>query len=268
MTELLDITNFTAAGLNLIVAAFFFVLGRAENRRSQSMATVLSVFFLLRAVDRVTSPGESLIPYSAGVDLAVNVALIGALVALVISARSYMRRINSTIDTATDAANRDSLTGLLNRRGWEQSLTSAMADARANNRPLVVTLLDLDHFKAFNDEYGHVAGDELLKATAHGWESIVRDRDVIGRYGGEEFIGILPNCRPEIAQQVAERLRTATPFGQTCSLGVATWDGRETAEEIIARADAALYRAKSGGRNRVVLDAVHGASTERTAHAA
>jgi diguanylate cyclase (GGDEF)-like protein len=117
-----------------------------------------------------------------------------------------------------------------------------------------VALLDLDHFKAFNDEFGHVAGDELLKAGAHNWENSIRGLDAIGRYGGEEFIAILPNCSTDVAMGVADRLRISTPFGQTCSVGVAMWDGRESVAALIERADSALYRAKTDGRNRVVLD--------------
>jgi len=114
-------------------------------------------------------------------------------------------------------------------------------------------ILDLDHFKKFNDTYGHPAGDTLLRGAADGWVPKLRAVDLLGRYGGEEFIVLLPASSGPEAATVIDRLRDATPSGQTFSCGVATWDGQESGEEMIARADRALYEAKAGGRNRTVV---------------
>jgi diguanylate cyclase (GGDEF)-like protein len=149
----------------------------------------------------------------------------------------------------------DELTGLPNRRAWFGELPLALERARRDGRPLSVAILDLDHFKKFNDTYGHPAGDKLLRGAADGWVTKLRAVDILGRYGGEEFIALLPAAPGAEAAAVIDRLREATPSGQTFSSGVATWDGQETGEEMIARADRALYEAKAGGRNRTV---VHG----------
>jgi diguanylate cyclase (GGDEF)-like protein len=114
-------------------------------------------------------------------------------------------------------------------------------------------MVDLDHFKEFNDEHGHQAGDRLLKQLASVWRDELRPTDVLARYGGEEFVLLLPNCPLDRARQVIERLRETIPADETCSAGIAMWDGEETPEALVSRADSALYRAKREGRNRSVL---------------
>jgi diguanylate cyclase len=123
--------------------------------------------------------------------------------------------------------------------------------ARRAGEPLAVAVFDIDHFKKFNDAYGHPAGDRLLKEAAACWRRHLRSADLLARYGGEEFAVLLPDAGPEAAREIIERMRTATPLGQTFSAGLATWNGTETSEELVARADAALYRAKAAGRNQV-----------------
>jgi diguanylate cyclase (GGDEF)-like protein len=113
-------------------------------------------------------------------------------------------------------------------------------------------MLDLDHFKAYNDTHGHQAGDRLLKAAAAAWREVLRPGDLLARYGGEEFVAVLADCPPQEARAVAERLRRSTPSGETCSIGVATWDGAEAVDALVRRADEALYAAKRAGRDRVV----------------
>jgi diguanylate cyclase (GGDEF)-like protein len=152
-------------------------------------------------------------------------------------------------------ARTDSLTGVANRRAWDEELPRELARAARSGRPLCLALLDLDHFKAYNDEHGHQAGDRLLKEATVAWGAKLRKTDLLARYGGEEFALLLPDCRLESAMEIAERLRTAQPEG-TCSIGVAAWDGRERADELITRADRALYAAKAGGRNRCLADLV------------
>jgi diguanylate cyclase (GGDEF)-like protein len=144
----------------------------------------------------------------------------------------------------------DALTGLHNRRGWEEELPGALARAQRTREPVSVVMLDLDHFKAFNDRRGHQAGDALLRAAAAAWQSALRPGDMLARYGGEEFAAVVFDGDLAAARRTADRLRTATPRGQTCSAGVATWNGQEAAAELVRRADIALYAAKRGGRNR------------------
>ena len=148
-------------------------------------------------------------------------------------------------------AHADALTELPNRRGWDAHILREVVRAERDGSRLCVALLDLDHFKRFNDELGHPAGDKLLQACARAWRDELRATDVLARYGGEEFALVLPGCELENALETAERLRAATPAGQTCSVGVAEWLRDEDAISLISRADTALYDAKSQGRDRV-----------------
>jgi diguanylate cyclase (GGDEF)-like protein len=114
-------------------------------------------------------------------------------------------------------------------------------------------MLDLDHFKRFNDARGHQAGDKLLEGAARAWAALLRPTDTLARYGGEEFALLLPHCDTDTAEAIVAPLLAAVPDGQTASCGIAEWDGAESVEALTARADAALYMAKRGGRARAVL---------------
>jgi diguanylate cyclase (GGDEF)-like protein len=151
-----------------------------------------------------------------------------------------------------DQARRDPLTGLLNRRGWEDALSGELARAARSHQPLSMLMLDLDGLKAFNDTSGHQAGDELLGATARLWQSRLRPGDVLARYGGDEFVVLLPGCDEPAALQVAQALLTNMPPGASCSAGVAQWRGAEPGADLVARADAALYDGKRAGGDRAV----------------
>jgi diguanylate cyclase (GGDEF)-like protein/PAS domain S-box-containing protein len=150
-------------------------------------------------------------------------------------------------------ARTDELTGLANRRAWDEELRREIARCRREGGRFTVALLDLDRFKDYNDTHGHQAGDELLREAAVRWRAGLRVSDFLARYGGEEFALLLPGCPPADAQPVVERVRTATPRGQTCSAGIASWDGEESAESLVRRADGALYEAKECGRDRSAL---------------
>jgi diguanylate cyclase (GGDEF)-like protein len=152
------------------------------------------------------------------------------------------------------AARTDDLTGLLNRRAWDEELGRELARADRSGAALCVAITDLDRFKLYNDTHGHQAGDRFLKQIAGQWSQTLRTGDIIARYGGEEFALALPGTNLEHAQQMLDRLREALPEDQTCSAGVCQWDGEESAEALTARADTLLYAAKAAGRNRVVLD--------------
>ena len=116
---------------------------------------------------------------------------------------------------------------------------------------MCLALLDIDRFKVYNDTHGHLAGDEVLRACARAWDSALRGEDTIVRFGGEEFVILLPDTPPEQAGEIVERLRATTPMGQTCSAGLACWDYLESIEDLLARADRALYEAKAAGRDRL-----------------
>jgi diguanylate cyclase (GGDEF)-like protein len=152
-------------------------------------------------------------------------------------------------------ARTDELTGLPNRRDWEERLPSELARAARGEQTLCVGMLDLDHFKEYNDRHGHQTGDRLLSDAAVAWLGVLRPYDVLARYGGEEFSLLLPDVDLDDAVALVERLRAATPDGESCSAGVAAWDGEEDAEALVGRADAALYEAKRAGRDRVSVAA-------------
>ncbi len=167
-----------------------------------------------------------------------------------------------------DLATRDSLTGLANRRSLDKKMHLEWKCAQRSGSPLAFILADVDHFKAYNDHYGHQQGDECLRAVAEAIDtSVFRPSDMASRYGGEEFAIVMPNTDLAGALAVAERIRLAVGDRQlphdrsttspniTLSLGVAamTPSARNSTERLIAAADAALYRAKHEGRNRVIL---------------
>lgn len=152
-------------------------------------------------------------------------------------------------------ARTDALTGLPNRRSWDRTLDLLLQSRTAGGHPLSVALVDLDHFKAFNDTYGHAAGDDFLRQFAQHAGSVLRAADTVARWGGEEFAVALPDCRGAVAAEVLERIRLGVPAEQTCSIGYGTWDGSESAAALMERVDAALYAAKRAGRNRIQLAA-------------
>ncbi len=149
----------------------------------------------------------------------------------------------------------DSLTKIANRRTFEATLERELARAGRSGAHVGLVMLDLDHFKRLNDEYGHQAGDDVLRRAAAALSAACRDFDTPARYGGEEFAVVLPGCGPELAEQIAERLRGAmselsAPVPVTASAGVACFPGNgPTADSLVQAADAALYRAKASGRN-------------------
>jgi diguanylate cyclase (GGDEF)-like protein/PAS domain S-box-containing protein len=150
-------------------------------------------------------------------------------------------------------ASSDALTGLPNRRTLDEQLPREMARARRVAASLCLAIVDIDHFKAYNDAHGHLAGDVMLRDCAVAWDSGLRGEDTILRFGGEEFLILLPDTPLELAAEIVERLRAATPKALTCSAGLACWDFAESIDDLLERADAALYAAKGNGRNRLVF---------------
>jgi diguanylate cyclase (GGDEF)-like protein len=147
----------------------------------------------------------------------------------------------------------DELTQAANRRRFDERLAVEQARAARSADQLSVCVLDLDHFKAYNDAHGHPAGDDLLRRVAAAWAGVLRPDSLLARLGGEEFGLILPSAASPDAEIVLERLRGVTPPEITFSAGIATWDGQEPIVAVVARADVALYKAKAAGRDRLVL---------------
>ncbi|WP_432493651.1 GGDEF domain-containing protein [Kineococcus gypseus] len=196
-----------------------------------------------------------------------SVLLVGLVVARV---WDLLQQVRSQAVQLAALARTDPLTGAANRRTWDHELSGACARARAGGTSFVVALLDLDHFKTYNDTRGHQAGDELLKAATAAWSEVLGDEGFLARWGGEEFAVLLPcGTDPAAALARADRLRAVVPDGQSCSVGAAVWDGREEPAALLRRADEALYAAKTAGRDRTVTaPAGTGVTTGSTATAA
>lgn len=159
------------------------------------------------------------------------------------------------------AALTDSLTGMQNRRYFDDALREYLDEFRRIDKPIGLMILDLDHFKLVNDTHGHDVGDDVLKAVANCLKDFTRFHDVVARLGGEEFAVVAPNMDEHMLAKLAERIRAAISalpimtgnvrIKVTTSVGLAVWDRKETAEDFYRRADRMLYQAKSMGRNRV-----------------
>ena len=161
----------------------------------------------------------------------------------------------------------DPLTTLSNRKFFDAALAKAMAEAKETNQPMALLMADIDHFKGFNDKFGHLTGDQVLRLVAMSVKQNVKGKDVAARYGGEEFVVALPNTTLQSAITVADHIRRAVMTKElmkrstgehlgrvTISIGVATLRKSDDAQGLIARADACLYAAKRHGRNRVMCE--------------
>lgn len=172
--------------------------------------------------------------------------------------------LKKSLDSVRKEAMTDGLTGLANRKSFDSQIARAIEEAETNEAQLTLLMIDIDHFKAFNDNYGHQIGDQVLRLVARTLTDGVKGRDLAARYGGEEFAIILPETPLQAGVSVANSLRRAVEskevfnrtsnenLGQiTLSVGVAEFASGETPEELVDRADAALYTAKHNGRNQV-----------------
>jgi two-component system, cell cycle response regulator len=182
--------------------------------------------------------------------------------------RRYTERLRDNVQMSIEMAITDALTGLHNRRYMESHLSTLVEQSAAREKPLTVLVLDIDYFKSVNDTHGHQAGDDVLREFAQRLRKSIRGIDLACRYGGEEFVVVMPETDMAVATMVAERLRrriASEPFpieeGNasveiTISVGLAARaSASDTAASVLKRADQALYRAKRDGRNRVVADA-------------
>jgi two-component system cell cycle response regulator len=182
--------------------------------------------------------------------------------------KRFTERLRDNVQQSIEMAITDALTGLYNRRYMESHLSTLIDQAAGRAKPLAVLIVDIDYFKAINDTHGHDAGDDVLREFSLRLRKSIRGIDLACRYGGEEFVIVMPETDMAVATMVAERLRRriATepfPVGEegakvevTISIGIAAVTGvKDTAAAVLKRADQAVYRAKRDGRNRVVPDA-------------
>jgi diguanylate cyclase (GGDEF)-like protein len=227
------------------------------------MALVLSVLYMI--VDwwlRRTTPQLVMDPLAMNALRYFNISTY--LAALGGMAYVYARTVKQVENKLRVTAGTDSLTGLINRRRMSDRLQQEISRARIEQQPLSVILLDIDEFKSINDRYGHNRGDEVIKRVGDVLLLCVRDKDLVARWGGEEFLILLPSTTIAAAHELSERLRRQVAITVSCddlrtravtiTIGVAQWHPGESLEETIHRADQALYLGKNAGRNRVVVD--------------
>jgi len=205
----------------------------------------------------VLAPLTGQVARLTGVEHGPWVVFVGGCVAavlVVLRLGDLVQDLQRTAIQLSALARKDGLTGIPNRRTWDHELSRACAIAREEGAPLTAAVLDMDNFKQFNDTYGHLKGDLVLKETAAAWASILQGRGFLARYGGEEFTALIPATSTGEAVALLDQLRRSVSHGQTCSIGLAAWDAVETPATLLARADRALYHAKHSGRNRIAID--------------
>jgi diguanylate cyclase len=184
-----------------------------------------------------------------------------------IASKREIHQLQQNLEAVRNESLTDPLTSLANRKYFDEALAKAIAEAHADNEAMSLLMTDIDHFKTFNDTYGHLTGDQVLRLVALSVKQNVKGQDIAARYGGEEFAIILPNTVLRSAATVADHIRRAVMSKElmkrstgehlgrvTISIGVAALRPNDTTQSLIGRADACLYAAKRAGRNRVVCD--------------
>lgn len=255
------------AALGLLVLVIVFAMFRLGAREALGLAA--AALLLLGALSRWLTLSDSF-HFPADVESVhlayTTVVLAGvALLAMRVSQlreqhQQQRNALQQALSRISELATRDELTGLPNRRAMLDQLATETARQARKKLPLAIGLIDLDHFKRINDAHGHAGGDQVLRGFAHRVESELRGGDVMARWGGEEFLLMLPDTSIEAAQQCLQRLRDrlrASPFNEvapglqlTFSAGVTGCLGQGDIDSAIERADQAMYRAKQAGRDR------------------
>jgi diguanylate cyclase (GGDEF)-like protein len=258
------IGNLVFMGSAIFTLVVAFLAWQRDNRAAGWFLIawgLLETFTIATAVRLlVTDPegAEGLLYYG------LPLSMVAAAVLIALGVADRLRDQRLALSEAERRAELDPLTGVLNRRSLIERLEAACLRARARGLPIALLFIDLDHFKEINDTRGHQAGDACLRAIIDPIQAELRQSDVIGRYGGEEFVVILSSADISAAGPIAERIRNRVaevrvegfgePIQLTCSIGVATSDTLGVwGEHLIARADAAVYDAKRSGRNRVQI---------------
>jgi diguanylate cyclase (GGDEF)-like protein len=253
---------FVGSGIFTLVVAFL-----AWRRNNRAAGWFLIAWALLETFTIATAlrllvgdPENSATLLYYGLPL----SMIAAAVLVALGVADRLRDQRRALTDAESRAQIDPLTGVLNRRSFADRLDAACLRAQARGLPITLLFIDLDHFKLINDNFGHAAGDACLKAIIAPIQAELRQSDVIGRYGGEEFVVILSSADVNSAQPIAERIRKRVsdvniegygrPIRVTCSIGIASSDMLGVwGDQLITQADQAVYQAKRSGRNRVQI---------------
>jgi diguanylate cyclase len=260
-----------------------FLLGNQQADLSDKLRKLVSTAkdLLTSAIDDQKAQIKTLHDVSTRADQADPKSLIGKLLDELLKATSRAKtlevsfnkasqeldKMRETLARSDQNAKTDPLTGLANRRGLDEKLHTAQIKTMERGDPLSVLLIDIDHFKRFNDTYGHQVGDQVLRLTAGMFKQQLRDGDFAARYGGEELMGVLEDADLKATKAIAERIRltiserkmrkrsTGEELGAiTVSIGVAEFQPGESVSDLIERADRALYHAKHAGRNRTATE--------------
>lgn len=253
---------------------------------TQVMGEIEQVMAMIgAAAGNASSYTESLADVTKNLGTAADEPAVRALVEGLVHATQEMERSNQALEARLSASKQeitqlqenlevvrnesltDPLTSLANRKYFDEALTRAMAEGRGKGEPMSLMMTDVDHFKKFNDSYGHLTGDQVLRLVAMSVKANVKGQDIAARYGGEEFAIVLPNTALRSAITVADHIRRAVMTKElmkrstgehlgrvTISVGVAAMRPGDTIQMLIERADNCLYAAKRSGRNRVISE--------------
>jgi len=238
-------------------------LAQTAQRFTAMTYFLFGALFMMRSASTVFRPSEDFALMTASL---VEIVMVGGSTMLWVSATlgiMWMTLERQQADLVR-MATRDPLTNALNRNALVAEFEREKYRCSRNNGSFAVALFDIDHFKRFNDTYGHLVGDEVLRSLVASLKGVVRKNDLVGRYGGEEFVILMPDADPSSAGQVAERARSrieaegffinGVKVPMTVSAGIAVFPGHGAEwDDLLGAADAAMYQAKSGGRNRVMF---------------
>ncbi len=254
-----ELSESTFWGINLV---FVFSYLAFDTRRALRVCIALYAACLGVVATRLVPDVLAGVHTAEAVTYLRACAFLGVSIALLYGlahVKEQLAETRLTAATMTDLAHTDPLTGVANRRRLDDTLKTRVAEAERYGRPVSVLLIDLDDFKAINDVSGHVSGDAVLRELADVLRPVLRTSDLLGRWGGEEFLVIAPETAASEAERLAERCCRhiaaqdfpAVDRRVTASIGVAEWRPGETVRDLLRRADSALYAAKRAGRNQV-----------------
>jgi diguanylate cyclase len=247
--------------INQVMAMVDTAVGTASSY-NESLADMSSKLGATKDRDGVRAIIESLVQTASEMQNNNN-----KLEARLNASRQEISQLQQNLETVRNESLTDPLTGLSNRKHFDHAIAKALAEAVERNEPMSLIMTDIDHFKSFNDTWGHLTGDQVLRLVALSMKQNVKGQDIAARYGGEEFAVVLPNTVLRSALTVGDHIRRAVmskelmkrSTGQnlgrvTISIGIATVRNGDTAQTLIARADGCLYAAKRNGRNRVICE--------------